>query len=91
MFVMGELSNSFNMGASLGKSGEDSSDISTILHGDDSELIFFVNPDKEGLLIVMEDTSAFRPFSVEITSFQESVSLLEEEVIIDELFSLSLT
>jgi hypothetical protein len=50
-------------------------EVSTLLHGNDSELIFFVNPDEEGLLIVVEDTSALWPFSVQVASFQESVSL----------------
>jgi len=31
--------------------------VTTVLHGDDSELIFFINPDKEGLLGVVEDSS----------------------------------
>ena len=36
----------------------------------------------------MEDSSAFGPVSVEVASVQESVSLLEEEVIIDQLLLL---
>ena len=87
---MRELSYSFNVGASLGESSEDGSNVSTILHGYDSELILLVNPDEESLLIVMEDASALWPFSVEITSLQESVSLFKEEVIVNELLSLSL-
>jgi hypothetical protein len=50
-------------------------EVSTLLHGNDSKLILFVNPDEEGLLIVVEDTSALWPFSVQVASLQESVSL----------------
>jgi hypothetical protein len=38
-------------------------------------LIFLVDPDKEGLVVVVEDTSAFGPFAVKTASLQESVSL----------------
>jgi hypothetical protein len=55
------------------------------LHGDDSELILFIDPDQESLFLVMEDTSASWPVSVETTGLQESVSLLEQEVIGDQL------
>jgi hypothetical protein len=38
-------------------------------------LIFFINPDEEGLGIVVEDTSSLWPFTVEATCFEESISL----------------
>jgi len=60
--------------------------VSTILHGDDSELIFFVDPDEEGLVIVVVDTSTRWPVSVEIASGKESITLLEKEMVGDELF-----
>ena len=72
------------------ESGKDSSDIGSLLHGDDSELILFVDPDEEGLLVVVEDTSSLRPVSVEATSIQESVAFFEEEVVSDQLVLLSL-
>jgi hypothetical protein len=50
-------------------------DISTWLHRDDTKLIFLINPDKEGLGIIVEDASALGPFAIEIASLQESVSL----------------
>jgi len=59
--------------------------VSTILHGNDSELIFFVDPDEEGLVFVVVDTSARWPVSVEIASFKESVTLLEKEMVSDKL------
>ena len=36
----------------------------------------------------MEDASSLRPVSVEVASIQESISLLEEEVIVDQLLLL---
>ena len=38
----------------------------------------------------MEDSSSFGPFSVETASIKESISLLEKEMICDELVLLSL-
>lgn len=72
---MGELSVLLDVSAGAGESVEDGVDVSTGLHGDDSELILFVNPHEEGLGIVVEDTSAFGPFAVKTASLQESVSL----------------
>jgi len=65
MGVVGELSFSFNEAGSLRESRENSSDIGSLLHGDDSKLIFFVNPDEESLGIVMEDSSTLWPVSLE--------------------------
>jgi len=45
------------------------------LHGDDSELILLVDPDQESLGVVVEDTSARWPVSVEVASLKESVTL----------------
>jgi len=65
MGVVGELSFLFNKAGSGGESLENSSDIGSLLHGDNSKSIFFVNPDKESLVIVMEDTSTLWPVSLE--------------------------
>ncbi len=73
--VVGELGNLLDVSAGAGKSVEDGVEVSTGLHGDDTELIFLINPDEEGLGIVVEDTSALGPFTVETASLQESVSL----------------
>ena len=75
MLVVGELGDLLNLGGSTGKSIEDSSNVGSLLHGDDSELILFVNPDKEGLVVVVEDSSARWPVTVESASLKEAVSL----------------
>ena len=75
--VMWELSNFFNLTSSSCKSGEYSSNVCSLLHGNDSELIFFIDPDKEGLIVVMEDTSSFWPISVASACFEETISFFE--------------
>ena len=66
---MREFGYLLDMSASSGESVEDGMEVSSLLHRDDSKLIFFVNPHKEGLIVVVENTSAFWPFSVKSTSF----------------------
>jgi hypothetical protein len=57
------------------ESVEDSMEISTLLHGNDTELVLLIDPDEEGFGIVVEDTSALGPLTVETAGFQEPVSL----------------
>ena len=78
----------FNLLGSNSESGKDSPNVSSLLHGDNPELILFIDPDKESLLIVMEDASALRPVPVKTTCIQESVAFLEEEVVSDQLILL---
>jgi len=66
-FIMSESCDFLNISGSCGKSSEDGSNISTLLHRNNSQLVFFVDPDEEGLLVVVEDSSALRPVSVETT------------------------
>ena len=75
MLGVGELDDSFNMLSSSAKSLEDSSDVSTWLHGNDTKLILLVNPHEESLLLVVEDTSARWPVPVETARLEEFVSL----------------
>jgi len=79
----------FDMGGSLGQSGENGTNVGSLLHGNDSELVFFVDPNEEALLVVVEDTSAFWPVPVEVAGIEETVALLKEEVIGDQLLLLS--
>jgi hypothetical protein len=86
MIIMSEFDiGGLEMSNGSAKSIEDFEDSTILLHGDNSELIFLVNPDKESLGIIMENTSSRWPVSVEVACVKESVSLLEEEMIIDQL------
>lgn len=85
MGVLGELAVLLNLGGGSGESAEDSLDIGTGLHRNNSELILFVDPDQESLGIIVEDTTTRRPITVEIACFEESVTFLEKEMVSDEL------
>ena len=87
---MRELGDLLNGGGGSAESVEDLFDTSSFLHGDDSKLILLVNPDKESLVIVMEDSSSLWPVSLESARFKILVSTLEKEVIGNELLLLIL-
>jgi len=65
MLVMSEFANSFNVLGCSAESFKDFSDSGTVLHGNDSQLILLVDPDKESLGFIVEDTSSRWPVSVE--------------------------
>ena len=75
MVIVSECANLLDDGGGSAESVEDFLDTSTLLHGDDSKLIFFVDPDEESLGIIVEDTSTRWPVSVQVACFKESVSL----------------
>merc|ERR1719510_348655 len=58
----------------LGKPGEDLLHISTLLHGDDAELILLVDPDEEGLVPVVEDATTLRPVTLHASNGQVPVA-----------------
>jgi len=72
---------------SSGQSLEDTLDITSLLHGDDPELILLVDPDQESLGIVVEDASALGPVTLHASHFQVRVSRHEQEVVIDQLLA----
>lgn len=85
MIVMGELSNSFDVCDCAAKSVKHLANVRAGLHRNDAELVFLVNPHKECLVVVVEDTSAIGPVTVEVASLEETVTLLEEEMVGNEL------
>jgi len=85
MIIVRELGNLLNSSGGIRKTFEYSADVGTILHGDDTELILLINPDKECLGIIMEDTTATGPVAVHTSSFKETIALLEKEVVFDKL------
>lgn len=90
MLIVRELSDLLDMSTGSAESFEHCSQVSTILHGDNSELILLIDPHQESLLIIVEDTSAVRPVSIKATGLQESIALLKKEVVLNELLSIGL-
>mmetsp|Transcript_15522 Transcript_15522/g.39314 ORF Transcript_15522/g.39314 Transcript_15522/m.39314 type:complete len:313 (-) Transcript_15522:160-1098(-) len=88
--VEGELHAPLHLLDSTTETAEYRLDISTLLHRDDAELVLFVHPHQEGLLVVVENTAPRRPVAVGTRSSEEPVSLLEQEVVSDKLGSLIL-
>jgi len=77
-------------GDTLGEPLEDSLDVTSLLHGDDTELILLVDPDQEGLGFVVEDTTALGPVTLHTGNLQVGITRHEEEMVIDELLTNSL-
>merc|ERR1712012_55778 len=71
----------------LGEPGEDLLNISSLLHGDDTELILLVDPDKESLVPVVEDTTSLGPVALHAGNLQVPVARDEEEVVVNELLA----
>jgi len=69
----------------LNKTFQNLSNVSTVLHGDDTEVIFFVDPDEESLGFVVVDTTSVGPVTAGVSGLEEAISFLEEEVILNKL------
>jgi len=61
------------------------SQVASLLHGDQPKMIFLIYPAQEGLVIVEVDTSAGGPIIVTTGGLQESVRIVEEEMISSQL------
>lgn len=61
------------------------SEITAHLHGNNAEMVLLVAPDQEGLSIVVENAASGRPETTGVRRLEETVALLEEEVIVDQL------
>lgn len=55
------------------------------LHGDETEVVLLIAPHQEGLVLIVVDTTARGPEAASVGCLQETVTLLEQEVVIDEL------
>ena len=80
MLVVSELGNSLDVGGGTGESLENGTNVSTLLHGNDSELIFFVNPHEEGLVVVVENTSVLGPVTVESAGLEETIAVPKNKI-----------
>ena len=70
MLGVGKLEDFLDFSGTPGETVKDAMNISTWLHGNDAEVILFVDP-----LFVVEDTTTVGPVAVEATGLLESVSL----------------
>ena len=77
MFIVCELNSLLDVSTSSSKSFENSTNVATFLHRNDSKLIFFIDPHKESQFVIMEDASSLWPVSVQASSFQESIAFFE--------------
>jgi len=83
MLVVSKLSDFLNCSCGNRKTLENSTDVCTLLHRNNSELVLFVDPGQECLLSIVENASAFGPVTVQATGFEETVALFEQEMISD--------
>lgn len=77
MIVMCKFTNFWNMSNTSAESIKDGSNVSTLFHWNDSQLIFFIYPNEESLCVIMVNTSSWWPISIEITCFQKSITFFE--------------
>jgi len=73
-----------------GETLENTLDITTLLHGDDTELILLIDPDQESLGGIVEDTTALGPVTLHTGNLQVGVTRDEEEMVINKLLADSL-
>ena len=57
-----------------GETLENTLDITTLLHGDDTELILLIDPDQESLGGIVEDTTALGPVTLHTGNLQVGVT-----------------
>ena len=73
--IVSKTGNFLNLASCNSESAKDSANVSTHLHGDNPELVLFVDPDEEALGSVVEDSSATGPVTVQSAGLQEAISL----------------
>jgi len=83
------LHQGLDLGQALAETLEDTLDVTALLHGDDAEMVLLVDPDQEGLGVVMPDTATVGPVTGHTGAGEEGRDgLVEEEVIVDQLILL---
>lgn len=68
---------------------EDLLHVATLLHGNDTQMILFIHPDQEGLVVIVPDASCIRPVTSHTGSQQQwGDRLVKQEVVSNQLFLL---
>lgn len=88
MMVMNILPYFLNLLSTYGQSLKYCLEIRALLHRNNFQMVFFIDPDQEGLGIVVEDASASWEISVQTSCFLESITWLQQEVFVGEYVKL---
>lgn len=75
MVVVGKLGNLLDGFHGAAESLEHCTNVSAWLHRNDAKLVLLVDPDKECLVVVVEDASAVGPVTIEVAGLKEAISL----------------
>lgn len=57
-----------------GQATEDLTQVSAHLHGDDTQVIFLIAPDQEGLGVIVVDTTSWWPVTASVGGLQEAIT-----------------
>lgn len=91
-FVSVGFNSSLEFVQTITPSGENGFDVTVFLHGNDSDVVLFVDPDEKIFSAVVPDTSGIWPVSSHTGGEQEWGDwLVEQEVVVDELVLFSLS
>jgi len=83
------LHQGLDLGKTVAETLEDSPDVATLLHSNDAEMILLVDPDQEGLAVVVPDATSIGPVAGHAGAGEERRDwLVEEEMIGDQLILL---
>jgi hypothetical protein len=85
MVIVLEIHRIFDVPSSGNKALENLEKGGALLHRNDAEMVFLVYPHEEGLVLVVVNTTVLGPVAVQVASFEEAVSLLEQEMVFNEL------
>jgi len=86
------LHQGLDLGQALAEATEHSLDITTLLHGDNAEMVLLVDPDEEGLGVVVPDATSIGPVAGHAGAGEERRDgLVEEEVVVDKLVLLGVS
>lgn len=89
--VVLRLEERFNLGEAVAEAREHLLHVATLLHGDDPQMVLFVDPHQEGLVIVMPDAAGVGPVAGHARGQQQGRhGLIEKEVVVDKLLLLRL-